>query len=437
MHRCDVLIVGGGFGGALGARSLERLLRKTNRRIALIAPTNFMLFSPLLPEAASGMIEPRHTVIPLREMLRTTIVQIGTVTEIDVETRRASVTDLNGENHEIAFDAALLAPGSVPATYPIPGLVEEADGFKTLADAIWLRNRLLRQLDAAAATSQPERRRALLTFTFVGGGFAGVEGVAELESLARDALRRYPTLSADNFRWVLVEAEDSLLPGLEPALARYTLANLRGRGIEVHLGTRMVGCTDRIVRLEPEVVEPYRSNTIVWTAGQRPAPFAAAWGLPTDDRGFVPVDDRMQVTGLDGIYAVGDFAAVPDPSGRGTAPNTAQHALRQATVAAANIAARFGVGNGKRYRYRTRGLAVTLGKRMGTAQVRGLAFRGLPAWWMGRSYHLLMMPGIGRKSRVVADWTLGMLFPRDVSQLGSLGSPTPLGRSDSSTPHRK
>jgi NADH dehydrogenase len=145
----------------------------------------------------------------------------------------------------------------------------------------------------------------------------------------------------------------------------------------------------------------------------------------------------MQVTGLDGIYAVGDFAAVPDPSGRGTAPNTAQHALRQATVAAANIAARFGVGNEKRYRYRTRGLAVTLGKRMGTAQVRGLAFRGLPAWWMGRSYHLLMMPGIGRKSRVVADWTLGMLFPRDVSQLGSLGSPTPLGRSDSSTPHRK
>jgi NADH dehydrogenase len=427
MHRCDVLIVGGGFGGALGARRLERLLRKTTKRIVLIAPTNFMLFSPLLPEAASGTIEPRHTVIPLREMLDTTVVQIGTVTGLDIAARTASITDLDGEHHQIGFESALLAPGSVPATYPIRGLIEEAVGFKTLADAIWLRNRVLFQLDAAAAASNPERRSSLLTFTFVGGGYAGVEGVAELQSLARDALRRYPTLSEEDFRWVLVEAEDSLLPGLDPGLARYTLSILRERGVEVHLGTRLVDCVDRVVRLDPAVVAPFRSETIVWAAGQRPAPLAAAWGLPTDDRGFVPVDDRMQVAGLDGIYAVGDFAAVPDPSGSGTAPNTAQHALRQATVAAANIAARHGVGGGKRYDYRTRGLAVTLGKWKGAAQVGGIAFRGAPAWWMGRSYHLLMMPGFGRKSRVVADWTLGLLFPRDVSQLGSLGSPTPLG----------
>jgi len=427
MHRCDVLVIGGGFGGALGARRLERLLRSTPRRIDLVAPTNFMLFSPLLPEAAAGTLEPRHTVIPLREMLRTANVQIGAITDLDAAAHTAQMEDLNGERHEVAFDSALLAPGSVPATFPIPGLVDEAVGFKTLSDAIWLRNRLLHQLDAAAATEHPARRRELLTFTVVGGGYAGVEALAELESLARDAARRYPRLSGSSFRWVLIEAEPSLLPGLDPGLAAYTLDNLRERGVEVHLGTRMVSCEDRVVRVAPATIEPYRSDTIVWTAGQRPAPLADSWGLPTDDHGFVPVDDQLQVRGLDGIFAVGDFAAVPEPSGDGLAPNTAQHALRQAHVAAANIAARYGVGRTERYDYRDRGLAVTLGKRQGTAQVGGFTFTGFPAWWMGRSYHLLMMPGLARKSRVITDWTLGMLFPRDVAQLGSLGSPARLG----------
>jgi NADH dehydrogenase len=226
---------------------------------------------------------------------------------------------------------------------------------------------------------------------------------------------------------VLIEAEPSLLPGIDTALAEYTYDNLRQRGVEVHLDTRMVSCVDRIVRVEPDRVQPYRSDTIVWTAGQRPAPLAASWGLPTDERGFVPVDDHLEVRGHDGVFAVGDFAAVPDPGGDGFAPNTAQHALRQAHVAAGNLAARYGVGTPARYAYRDRGLAVTLGKRQGTAQVGRFRFRGIPAWWMGRSYHLLMMPGLGRKSRVVADWTLSLMFPRDVAQLGSLGTPARLG----------
>lgn len=425
MHRVDVLVVGGGFGGALGARALERALRRSDRTQALVAPANFLLFSPLLPEAASGTIEPRHAVIPLRELLRRTTVQIGSVVEFDATAKTAVAKDLNGARHEIGFDAALLAPGSVPATYPIPGLLEEAVGFKTIADAIWLRNRLLHQLDAAAATEDPEERRELLTFTFVGGGYAGVEALAELESLTRDAIRMYPNLSLTDPRWVLIEAEPSLLPGLEPALARYTLDNLRNRDVEVHLETRLVGCTDRIIRLEPAAVEPYRSGTIVWTAGQRPARIADSWGLPTDEHGYVPVTATMEVAGLDGIFVVGDFAAVPDPRG-GIAPNTAQHALRQARVAAANIAARYGAANPARYEYRDRGLAVTLGKRQGVAQVRRLTFRGWLAWWMGRSYHLLMMPGYSRKARVVTDWTLSLFFKRDVAQLGSLGTPTPL-----------
>lgn len=423
---CDVLVVGGGFGGASAARELGRLLKRRSERVLVVAPENFLLFSPLLPEAASGTLEPRHTVIPLREMLPGTDVMIGTVVDIDLGARVATVVDTVGGTHAVEFSSAILAPGSVPALVPIPGLLEHAVGFKTLADAIWLRNRLLHQIDAAESARDVDERRRLLTFTFIGGGYAGVEAIAELESLARDAVKRYPTLTIHDFRWVLVEAQESLLPGLHPRLARFTEKVLRRRGIEVLVETRLESCEHQVVRLSDGRVAPYPSGTIVWTAGQRPSPLAAEWGLPTDDRGFVPVDAGMRVRGAERVYAVGDFAAVPDPDG-GSAPNTAQHALRQAVVAARNVAAGFGAGEPTTFDYRTRGLAVTLGKWQGTAQVGRFTFTGPLAWWMGRSYHLLMMPKLSRKVRVVADWTLGLLFPRDVSQLGQLGMPSTLG----------
>ncbi len=384
-----------------------------------------MLFSPLLPEAASGTLEPRHAVIPLRELLHRTELLIGRVVDCTPDEHRAVIETIAGERREIEFGAALLAPGSVPSVFPIPGLQEHAVGFKTLADAIWLRNRVLHQLDTAEASNDRDERRRHLTFTFIGGGYAGVEALAELESLARDAVRRYPTLSTNDFRWVLVEAQDSLLPGLHPKLASFTEKVLRRRGIEVHLGTRLVSCVDGVVEVSDDRVAPFPSETIVWTAGQRPTPIAGGWDLPTNEHGFIPVDDGMRVIGKPGYYAVGDVAAVPDPAG-GLAPNTAQHALREAHTAAQNIASDLGIGEPARFTYRTRGLAVTLGKWQGTAQVRRWTFTGPLAWWMGRSYHLLMMPGVGRKSRVVSDWTMGLLFPRDVSQLGSLGSPSKL-----------
>jgi NADH dehydrogenase len=421
----DVLIVGGGFGGTAAARQLERKLRHRGERVLLVAPDNFFTFTPLLPEAASGTLEPRHSVIPLRQLLPRTEVIAGHVADLDVSARKARIEDLNGETHDVQFRSLVLSPGAIPTVFPIPGLLEHAVGFKTLPDAIWLRNRVLRQLEAAEATDDLDHRRELLTFTFVGGGYAGVEALAELESLARDALRQYDRLRPRDLRWVLVEATDGLLPGLDRRLAAYSEFQLRKRGIEVHLGVRMTDCTDGVVHLSDPKIPPYASGTIVWTAGQRPNPWAAELGLPVDERGRIVVDDHLRVQDHPDVYAVGDAAAVPDPTG-GLCPATAQHALRQGKVAGTNVAADLGVCPSERFDYRNRGLAVTLGKHQGTAQVKRFIFTGPLAWWMGRSYHLLMLPGYVRRARIVIDWTLALFFARDVSSLGALGAPSRL-----------
>jgi NADH dehydrogenase len=423
----DVLIVGGGFGGASCARRLERRLAARPARVLLVAPENFLLFSPLLPEAASGTLEPRHAVVPLRQMLPSTVIVTGRIERLDVAARRAVVVDTTGHRQDVSYRILVLSPGSVPTVAPVPGLAEEAVGFKTLADAIWLRNRVLSQMEAAASAVDQNERRKLLTFTFVGGGYAGVEALAELESLSRDALRAYPSLGPAEFRWVLVEAADRLLPALDPKLASHTLKVLLARRIEVHLKTKMTSCVGRRVTLSDPTIDAFDSATIVWTAGQRPSPMVADLGLALDDRGRVVVDEQLRPAGHDHVFVVGDAAAVPDPSHAGdVCPPTAQHALRQGYAAADNVAAVLGVGEPRAFSYRTRGLAVTLGRNQGTAQVYRWHVKGFLAWWMGRAYHLVMLPGNGRKARILTDWTLSELFPRDIAQLGSLGKPSPL-----------
>jgi NADH dehydrogenase len=432
MLQYDVLVIGGGFGGAFAARRLEHLLHGRGYKVLLVAPENFFLFSPLLPEAASGTLEPRHSVIPLREFLPHTTLLTGEVTSLDPHGRRAKIVDLNGDTHDVAYRCLIYSPGSRPTTRPIPGLHEFAVGFKTLPDAIWLRNHVLRQLEAADAAENLALRRELLTFTFIGGGYSGVEALAELESLARDAVKRsYPKLRFADMRWVLVEAADTILPGLDSRLARYAEKKLRAKGMELHLSTQLVSCEGGTVTLSDPTTKPYPSGTIVWTAGQLPSELARVSGITVDERGRVPVDEYMRVTGVPDAFAIGDGAAVPDPAEHGhPCPPTAQHALRQGVVAANNAAAALGVGEPTPFRYRNRGLAVTLGRNQGVAQVKRLTFTGPLAWFMGRSYHLLMMPGIARKSRVVSDWTISLFFPRDVSQLGGLGRPTPLPPSE-------
>ena len=425
----DVLIIGGGFGGAFTARHLQELLSSRGRpggpRVLLVAPENFLLFAPLLPEAAAGVVEPRHAVIPLREMLDRTQLLIGEVSSVDLAARTAVARDLTGTEHVLGWNQLVLSPGSVPIVVAVPGLVDHAVGFKTLPDAIWLRNRVLRQLEAADAVEDPARRRELLTFTFVGGGYAGVEALAELESLANDALHTYPRLSRNDLRWVLVEARDSLLPGLDPKLAQYAERNLRARGVEVLLGTWLESCVDSVVVVSGQDVAPYRSETIVWATGQRPSPLVSQLGLPVDGQGRLIVDDQLRAGDRTDVFALGDAAAVPDPDG-GVCPGTAQHAVRQAKVCARNVAAALGVGDPARFTYRNRGLAVTLGRNNGAAQVFGFTLTGWLAWWAGRSYHLLMTPGLARKVRVAADWATALVFPRDLSQLGALGRRAPL-----------
>jgi len=429
--RVDTLIIGGGFGGAFAARALEKLTGGRVQRTMLVAPDNFLLFSPLLPEAASGTIEPRHAVIPLRELLDRTELVLGTVVSLDAAASRAVIAHDDGHRSDVEYRTVVIAAGAEPATLPIPGLAEHAVGFKTLADAIWLRNKVLHQLEVASATADRLRRREQLTFTFVGGGYAGVEALAELESLTRDALHDYPALRIEDFRWVLVEAQDRLLPGLPLRLARDVETVLRSRGVEIHLGTRLASAEGGVITLSTDAVAPYRSEAIVWATGQRPA-FPPALGLQRDQRGAIVVDNHLRVAGHTRVFALGDVAAVPKPGG-GLAPGTAQHALRQARAAARNVAAVLHGTRTRRYRYRTRGTAVTLGKHQGAVDIRGLVVNGPLAWWMGRSYHLLMVPGLARRLRLISDWTIALLFRRDTAQLGQLGHPRPLtARSDGS-----
>ncbi|HMK11224.1 MAG TPA: NAD(P)/FAD-dependent oxidoreductase [Acidimicrobiales bacterium] len=425
MIECDVLVVGGGFGGAYAARELERRMGHRAERVVLVAPENFLLFSPLLAEAASGTLEPRHAVVPLRPMLKRVHVITGSIDSIDIDEHAAVAVDHAGVRHDLHYAAIVLSPGSVPSTLPIPGLAEEAVGFKTLPDAIWLRNRVLAQLEAASDLPDDDLRRELLTFTFVGGGYAGVEALAELESLTRDALRMYPRLRAVDLRWVLIEARDTLLPNLSARLSSYTLRHLRSRGVEVMLETRLTSCVDKLVETEGAVSKTFRTGTLVWTAGQRPSSFVSALGLPMTKEGRVITDQYLEVPDHPGVFAVGDAAAVPAAEG-GMSPQTAQHAFRQGIVAGRNAAAWLGHGEREVFDYHDRGLAVTLGKWQGVCEVKGYTFKGFLAWWMGRSYHLLMIPGLARKTRVVTDWTIALLFPRDIAQLGALGKPTPL-----------
>jgi NADH dehydrogenase len=421
----NIVIAGGGFGGAHAARRLERLLPKQSARLILVNDVNFLLYTPFLPEAAAGTLEPRHVVTPLREMLKRTFLRLGAVTAHDPAARTVQIRTHQGETDEQRYDQLVLALGSVSRLLPVPGL-ENAIGFKSLADAIWLRNHVVETLEAANASEDPERREELLTYVFVGGGYAGLEALAELQDFATDAMDSYPRARLQGMRWILVEATDRVLPEVDLKLADYAARELRSRGIDIRLGTRLESAEPGAVTLSTGERIPTR--TAVWTTGVAPHPSLAELSVPLDARGRVVVDRYMRVKGMDGVWAIGDCAAVPDPSaGMATpSPPTAQHAIRQGRTVARNVAAELGVGEAQPFGYRNKGAFVNLGRYKAVGQLGRFTFSGFPAWWLARTYHLSQIPGTARKVRAVVDWTVGLPFRRDVAELGSIGHPRPL-----------
>ena len=418
--RTRILFVGGGYVGLYAALEVRRLLG-ARADVTVVNPENFMMYQPFLPEVASGNIEPRHVVVPLRQVLRGATIVVGEVTRIEHDRRTAAVRTIDGHELEIGYDEVVVGAGSRSRVLPVPGLAERGVGFKTVSEAIYLRNRVIDRLDEAADTRDAERRRAALTFLFVGGGYAGVEALAELQDMATAALEFYPQLRRDEMHWVLVEAASTILPEIGRDLAAWVRRHLLERGIEVLLETRLESAEGGVMRLSNG--RSFRADTLVWTAGVKPEPVAGRSGFDLDDRGRVAVDEFLRVRGVEQAWAAGDVAAIPDVIGGGTAPPTAQHALREARRLGRNLVASRTGGRMEPFRHRNLGQLASLGRYKGAAKVLGVRLHGFPAWWLHRTYHILMMPTLSRKARIVADWTVGVLFPRDIAQLGSLYHP--------------
>jgi NADH dehydrogenase len=437
----QVVIAGGGFGGFYAARSLERRLPAQSARVTLINEANFMLYTPLLPGAAGATLDPRHVAVPLRSQLRRTDLVIGAVTGVDTARRTLAVRRVDGVHLDLGYDQLVIALGSVSRTLPIPGLAEHTIGLKSLGDATALRNQVLTCFDIAESLEDPARRAEYLGFVFIGAGYAGVEGLAELQDFATEAIELYPRCRAEGMRWVLVEAGQRIMQEVPDSLSEFAERELRGRGIEVSTRTTL-----REVSASSAVLSDGRSipaRTVVWTAGVMPSPVIARLGLALDPNGRLAVDRTMRVEGQESepagaaaggagtVWAIGDCAAVPDASRPGQpCPPTAQHAIRQGRLVARNVAATLAGGRVRPFRYRTKGVVAELGHNQAVAITLGIRWRGFPAWFIARTYHLLLMPGIGRRLRLLVDWNVALLFGRDASAPGRLGSPTPLEPTD-------
>ncbi len=423
----NVVIAGGGFGGFYAARTLARVLPPHSARITLVNDVNFMLYTPLLPGAAAGTLEPRHVVVPLREALDGAVdLRLGCITGASPEHRRLHVRFLEGQEEELSYDHLIVTVGSVSRTLPVPGLAEHAVGFKSLPEAIALRDRVVRSFEMAEVLESDAQRREHLTYVFVGAGYAGLEGLAELQDFAVDVIDLYPRCRTTGMRWILVEATERVMPEIPPPLADFAVRELQGRGIDIRTRTTLEEVSERWARLSDGETIPTR--TVAWTAGVKPHPVVARLGLPLTDKGRIVTDRHLQVQGHDDVWAIGDCAAVPDPARADGAPcpPTAQHAVRQARVAARNVAASIGSGRRRRFNYKTRGVFVDMGRRKAVAQTMGIRWSGTSAWILARTYHLTMMPGIGRRVRLLVDWNIGLLFGRDSAELGRLGHPPPL-----------
>jgi NADH dehydrogenase len=427
--------LGAGFGGLEAARRLDRRLpADSDVEVLLVSRENFFSFTPMLHEVAASDVDLTHVVNPVRKLLSRVRFFVGDVEMVDLERRYVRVVHGSGRDrhhHDLDFHQLVFALGSTTNFYGLPGLAENALPMKSLGDAIALRNRVIACLEEAdtECSARVGRRAALATFVVAGGGFAGVETLAAIHDFARQALVFYPNLRPSDLRMVLIHSGNEILPELDSRLGRYAREKLLDRGIEIHLGTRVKSVAEDVVFLSDDT--EIETRTLVWTAGTTPHVLLST--LPCRrEAGRLAVNGQLEVEASPGVWALGDCAWIPDPEGR-PYPPTAQHAIRQGRLLADNIVAQL-QGRPKRpFVFRTVGQLASLGRRTGVAQIFGLRFSGFFAWWLWRTIYLAKLPGIEKRLRVLIDWTLDLIFSKDLVQYATGRSPVMSVKGEAST----
>ncbi len=414
MGKPRVLVVGTGFAGYHCLRTLERVLPADAAELVAVNPTDYMLYVPLLPEVAGGSLDPRRVAVPLRSKLpRTRLVQAH-VTGLDLAARTCTAVDVEGREQVLEWDRLVLTAGSVTRLLSIPGVAEHAFGLKSVAEAVFLRDHVLRQVELAEQATDPAERASRATFVVVGAGYTGTELVAQGRELTRAALRGRTGLSESEVKWVLVDMAPRVLPGLDERLAGPAARVLRARGVDLRLETSVEEVTAHCAKLTDGSEIPTR--TLVWCVGVRPDPLVESVSLATE-KGRVVVDPTLAVPTNPHVFAAGDVAAVPDVFNDGKpTPMTAQHAQRQGKLAGRNVAASLGHGAVDTYRHRDLGFVVDLAGSQAVANPLHVPLTGLPAKAVARGYHLLAMPG--NRLRVAVDWLTDLLARRQVVQFG-------------------
>jgi NADH dehydrogenase FAD-containing subunit len=412
-----IVVLGGGFGGLAVVQYLDRYFRYDHDvEIELVNDTNFVVYTPMLADVAGGTIEPRHAVPPLRAFLKRASLREATVTGIDVANQTVQGTLIDGASAQLGYDYLVIALGAVTNFSHATGAAEHALGLKDLVDAFRVRNRALTLLEWANTTRDPELRRELLTFVMAGGGFSGVEGIAALEDLLHAALRYYPDLKREELRFILAPHGQRLLTEVDPRLGDYVVEKFGQRTIDVRLGVGVNAVTERSATLTTGEVIPTR--LVIWTGGIKMNPVLQDVNLPQDQHGALRVDDRLQVLDHPTIFALGDCAAVPLPDGRGFYAPTAQNAIREGPVAAANLAAQIrGLPATRTFHYKPIGSLASLGHRQAVAQIGDLRLSGLPAWFAWRAIYLGKLPTLADKVRVGLDWVTDLFAPVDTVQI--------------------
>lgn len=434
--RPRVLVVGGGYVGLYVAKNLQKKVKANGGIVTVVDPLPYMTYQPFLPEVAAGTINARNAVVSHRMHLKDTELISGKVVAINHATHTATVEPADGgAPFELSYRDVVMAAGSVTRTFPIPGLAEVGIGMKTIEEAVEMRNKVLERIETASLMTDQGARARALTFVVVGGGFAGIETITEIEDMARGAVRENNRLKREDLRFVMIEAMGRVMPEVKPDQAEWVVSSMRERGIEVLLNTSLASAEGGLLKLinmaDKSPAGEFEADTLIWTAGVQANPMVRATDFPIDDRGRVRANAELRITGddgpLEGAWAAGDVSAVPDLTGGGVGgfcvPN-AQHAVRQAKRLAKNLLAdRYGEGQVVEYRHKNLGAVAGMGQYKGVANIMGFGMKGLPAWLAHRGYHGMAMPMFERKFRVVSGWVSNFVWGRDFTQLLHLKNP--------------